>query len=173
MEHLSIFFSSTKPPVHFIHRCSGGGGGGYGGSSSFGGGRGGGGGDRMGGLGSDLHTIHWDLSSLPKFEKNFYREHENVRHRSLEQVMPLMFIARLLNYLVLLLRNIAFELQVVTYLDSIGEEQFLLSVPSLRISCSDAFRYALAGVLCFPRLHSKLTSRHVHIRLRSTVVAFR
>eukprot|EP01035_Chromulina_nebulosa_P028272 gene28272-37306_t len=43
--------------------------GGYGG-----GGRGGGGGD----LGSGLRTIHWDLSRLPVFEKNFYIEHPAV-----------------------------------------------------------------------------------------------
>jgi ATP-dependent RNA helicase DDX5/DBP2 len=58
--------------------------GGYGGSSGgfggggFGGGRGGG---RGNDLGADLHTIRWDLSTLPRFEKNFYREAESVRSR--------------------------------------------------------------------------------------------
>jgi hypothetical protein len=28
-----------------------------------------------GALGSGLRTINWDLSRLPKFEKNFYIEH--------------------------------------------------------------------------------------------------
>eukprot|EP01029_Cantina_marsupialis_P010320 TRINITY_DN2346_c0_g7_i1.p1 TRINITY_DN2346_c0_g7~~TRINITY_DN2346_c0_g7_i1.p1 ORF type:complete len:546 (+),score=200.88 TRINITY_DN2346_c0_g7_i1:40-1638(+) len=55
-------------------------GGGYGGSSyggsSFGGGsRFGGGSDRMGGLGSGLRSIQWNLAELPVFEKDFYHEH--------------------------------------------------------------------------------------------------
>ncbi|KXS20823.1 p68 RNA helicase [Gonapodya prolifera JEL478] len=56
----------------------GGGGGGY----SYGGGGGGGGGDRMASLGSSLKRIDWDLSKLPKFEKNFYREATSVATRS-------------------------------------------------------------------------------------------
>lgn len=52
--------------------------------------RGGGGGDRgngssrfaSDGLGANLRTIHWDLSKLPVFEKNFYIEHPAVRARS-------------------------------------------------------------------------------------------
>lgn len=35
-----------------------------------------------GGLGSGLKTIHWDLSQLPVFEKNFYIEHPAVTARS-------------------------------------------------------------------------------------------
>ncbi|KAI9729720.1 MAG: ATP-dependent RNA helicase dbp2 [Cirrosporium novae-zelandiae] len=53
-------------------------GGGYGGS--YGGG--GGGGDRMSNLGAGLKTQHWDESTLPKFEKSFYKEDENVSKRS-------------------------------------------------------------------------------------------
>ena len=53
----------------------GGGGGGYGGG-------GGGGGGRGGGLGAGLRDIQWDISSLPKFEKNFYFEHPQVKARS-------------------------------------------------------------------------------------------
>jgi ATP-dependent RNA helicase DDX5/DBP2 len=30
------------------------------------------GGDRMGNLGAGLRDLQWDLSLLPKFEKNFY-----------------------------------------------------------------------------------------------------
>jgi len=88
------------------------GGGGYGGGRGGGyggGGYGGGGGDRMSNLGQGLKQQDWgkfsisdailgptehkntnngplDLSSLPKFEKSFYKEHENVTERSEEQV---------------------------------------------------------------------------------------
>lgn len=85
----------------------GGGGGGYGGGGGFGGG-GGRGGDRMGGLGAGkldcltagetgradelcnvssagLRNIQWDLAKLPKFEKNFYIEHPDVRRRPDEE----------------------------------------------------------------------------------------
>ncbi|CRK12433.1 hypothetical protein BN1723_017292, partial [Verticillium longisporum] len=51
----------------------GGGGGGYGG---------GGGGDRMSNLGAGLHKQEFDLASLPKFEKSFYKEHPDVAARS-------------------------------------------------------------------------------------------
>lgn len=63
----------------------GGGRGGFGGGrdSGFGGGFGG---DRMGNLGDNLQKQNWDLSTLPKFEKNFYVEHETVRNRSDEEV---------------------------------------------------------------------------------------
>ncbi|CAI7579533.1 unnamed protein product [Penicillium manginii] len=61
----------------------GGGGGGYGGG---GGGFGGAGGDRMSNLGQGLKQQDWDLSTLPKFEKSFYKEHEDVTARSEEQV---------------------------------------------------------------------------------------
>ncbi|KAJ5974196.1 hypothetical protein N7481_011406 [Penicillium waksmanii] len=61
----------------------GGGGGGYGGG---GGGFGGAGGDRMSNLGQGLKQQEWDLSTMPKFEKSFYKEHEDVTNRSEEQV---------------------------------------------------------------------------------------
>ena len=48
---------------------------------SYGGGRN----DSMGGLGSGLRNIQWDLSKLPVFEKNFYIEHPVVRGRSEEE----------------------------------------------------------------------------------------
>jgi len=35
-----------------------------------------------GSLGSKLYNIHWDLSKLPVFEKNFYIEHPAVTKRS-------------------------------------------------------------------------------------------
>ncbi|RGP63107.1 ATP-dependent rna helicase dbp2 [Fusarium sporotrichioides] len=56
----------------------GGGGGGYGGGG-FGGGAGG---DRMGALGSGLKNQEWDVNTLPKFEKSFYKEHPDVETRS-------------------------------------------------------------------------------------------
>ena len=50
--------------------------GGYGGGGGFGG-------SRNGGLGAGLDDrIRWDLSRLPKFEKNFYMEHPAVSKRS-------------------------------------------------------------------------------------------
>ncbi|KAJ3050986.1 ATP-dependent RNA helicase dbp2 [Rhizophlyctis rosea] len=57
------------------------------GSSRFGGG-GFGGGDRMGNLGAQLRKPNWDreLEDLPKFEKNFYMEHEDVTDRSNDHV---------------------------------------------------------------------------------------
>ncbi|BCR96461.1 DEAD-box ATP-dependent RNA helicase DBP2 [Aspergillus luchuensis] len=59
------------------------GGGGYGGR---GGGAGGAGGDRMSNLGSGLKKQEWDLDSLPKFEKSFYKEHADVAERSQRDV---------------------------------------------------------------------------------------
>ncbi|KAI9896534.1 hypothetical protein N3K66_008706 [Trichothecium roseum] len=53
----------------------GGGGGGFG-DSGFGGG------DRMNNLGAGLKQQDWDLSSLPKFDKSFYKEHTEVANRS-------------------------------------------------------------------------------------------
>lgn len=53
----------------------------YGGSSF-----GGGGGDRMSGLGSTLKRQQWDMSSLTKFEKNFYQEDPAVTARSAREV---------------------------------------------------------------------------------------
>ena len=70
-------------------RSFGGGGGGYGGGrggGSYGGGGGyggrGGGGRGGGRLGDNLGRIDWDLSKLPKFEKNFYMEHPKVKART-------------------------------------------------------------------------------------------
>jgi ATP-dependent RNA helicase DDX5/DBP2 len=42
--------------------------------------------DRMSSLGANLPKQHWDLSALPKFEKNFYREHPNVEKMSDQEV---------------------------------------------------------------------------------------
>ncbi|KAH0499610.1 hypothetical protein TgHK011_006790 [Trichoderma gracile] len=62
-------------------------GGGYGGGGGgYGGGYGGGGGDRMGHLGAGLQKQDWDLSALPKFEKDFYKEHPDVTARSPAEV---------------------------------------------------------------------------------------
>ncbi|PIG87034.1 ATP-dependent RNA helicase dbp2 [Aspergillus arachidicola] len=71
-----------------------GGGGGYGGGyggGGYGGGYGGrgggaGGGDRMSNLGAGLKKQEWDLDSLPKFEKSFYKEHPDVANRSQRDV---------------------------------------------------------------------------------------
>ena len=52
------------------------------GNSSYG--SGGGRNDSMGGLGSGLRNIQWDISKLPVFEKNFYIEHPVVRARTEE-----------------------------------------------------------------------------------------
>ncbi|KAI1213441.1 P-loop containing nucleoside triphosphate hydrolase protein [Annulohypoxylon truncatum] len=64
------------------HGNSYGNGGGYGGG--YGGG--GGGGDRMSNLGAGLHKQDWDLSSLPKFEKSFYKEDDAVARRPASEV---------------------------------------------------------------------------------------
>lgn len=57
-------------------------GGGYGSYGRGGGGGGGfGGGDRMSNLGAGLRKQDWDASSLPKFEKSFYKEHPDVTNR--------------------------------------------------------------------------------------------
>ncbi|KAJ5273126.1 RNA helicase (Dbp) [Penicillium angulare] len=66
----------------------GGGGGGYGGGrgGGFGGGGGGfgggAGGDRMSNLGAGLKKQDWDMDTLPKFDKSFYKEHADVAARS-------------------------------------------------------------------------------------------
>ncbi|KAJ5456193.1 hypothetical protein N7530_011467 [Penicillium desertorum] len=66
-------------------RGGGYGGGGYGGGG--GGGYGGGaGGDRMNNLGAGLKTQDWDPSTMPKFEKSFYKEHPDVSERSEEEI---------------------------------------------------------------------------------------
>ncbi|CAG9993616.1 unnamed protein product [Clonostachys byssicola] len=58
-------------------------GGGSGGGGGFGGGYGGGaGGDRMSNLGAGLQKQEWDLSTMPKFEKSFYKENPEVENRS-------------------------------------------------------------------------------------------
>ncbi|RAR07442.1 atp-dependent rna helicase dbp2 [Stemphylium lycopersici] len=63
----------------------GGGGGGYGGGGGgFGGGRDGG--DRMSQLGQGLKTQQWDLDTMPKFEKSFYKEDPAVTARSAAEV---------------------------------------------------------------------------------------
>ncbi|KAJ0417326.1 hypothetical protein BJY00DRAFT_303480 [Aspergillus carlsbadensis] len=66
----------------------GGGGGGYGGGGygRGGGAAGGAGGDRMSNLGAGLKKQDWDLDSLPKFEKSFYKEHPDVANRSQREV---------------------------------------------------------------------------------------
>ncbi|KAH7400565.1 Phosphomethylpyrimidine kinase-domain-containing protein [Phaeosphaeria sp. MPI-PUGE-AT-0046c] len=61
------------------------GGGGYGGGGGgFGGGRDGG--DRMSALGQGLKTQTWDLDTMPKFEKSFYKEDPAVAARTPEEV---------------------------------------------------------------------------------------
>ncbi|KAF2673168.1 DEAD-domain-containing protein [Microthyrium microscopicum] len=64
------------------------GGGGYGGGGGgYGGGGGGfGGGDKMSQLGSGLKTQQWDLNTMPKFEKSFYKEDPAVTARSSAEV---------------------------------------------------------------------------------------
>lgn len=62
----------------------GGGGGGY--SNGGGYGAGGAGGDRMSNLGQGLKKQNWDLSTLPRFEKSFYKEAESVKNRSQAEV---------------------------------------------------------------------------------------
>ncbi|GFP58797.1 hypothetical protein ACSS6W_008483 [Trichoderma asperelloides] len=64
----------------------GGGYGGGGGGGGYGGGYGGGGGDRMGHLGAGLQRQEWDLSALPKFEKDFYKESPDVAARDAAEV---------------------------------------------------------------------------------------
>ncbi|KAL8631230.1 hypothetical protein Q9189_003075 [Teloschistes chrysophthalmus] len=64
-----------------------GGSGGYGASSNgYGGGSYGGdyggSGDKMANLGAGLKTQHWDIATLPKFEKSFYKEDHAVSSRS-------------------------------------------------------------------------------------------
>ncbi|CAH3013581.1 unnamed protein product [Porites evermanni] len=66
-----------------------GGGGGF--NSSFRGGGGGGGGfgkkDKLNNQpGQFLRKPKWDLDALPKFKKDFYREHPNVQNRSMQEI---------------------------------------------------------------------------------------
>jgi ATP-dependent RNA helicase DDX5/DBP2 len=68
---------------------SNGGSNGYGGGGGHGNGFGGGGrggGDRMSNLGAGLQTQTWDMNTLPKFEKSFYKEDPAVTARSDEEV---------------------------------------------------------------------------------------
>ncbi|EFX02419.1 RNA helicase [Grosmannia clavigera kw1407] len=63
---------------------------GYGGGGNSngygGGGGGGGGGDRMSNLGAGLQKQEWDMSTVSKFEKDFYKEHPTVAERSAAEV---------------------------------------------------------------------------------------
>lgn len=63
-------------------------GGGYGGSNGYssGGYGGGAGGDKMSNLGAGLKQQHWDLATMPKFEKSFYKEASSVENRSARDV---------------------------------------------------------------------------------------
>ncbi|KAJ4424116.1 ATP-dependent RNA helicase dbp2 [Gnomoniopsis sp. IMI 355080] len=60
--------------------------GGYGGGYGGGGGGFGGGGDRMSNLGAGLQKQSWDLETMPRFEKSFYKEHPEVSARSTAEV---------------------------------------------------------------------------------------
>ncbi|KAI1502328.1 Phosphomethylpyrimidine kinase-domain-containing protein [Biscogniauxia marginata] len=73
--------------LHFL-RDSNGYSNGYGGGghSGGGGGYGGGGGDRMSNLGSTLSKPSWDMGTLPKFEKSFYKEDDAVARRPASEV---------------------------------------------------------------------------------------
>ncbi|XP_034044993.1 probable ATP-dependent RNA helicase DDX5 isoform X2 [Thalassophryne amazonica] len=64
---------------------------GYGGGPPrFGGGGGGNRGGpppgKFGNPGERLRKKHWNLNELPKFQKNFYQEHPDVTHRSIQEV---------------------------------------------------------------------------------------
>ncbi|OIW34117.1 hypothetical protein CONLIGDRAFT_652470 [Coniochaeta ligniaria NRRL 30616] len=115
-ELVKIFIHATKPNMSYgggYGGGRGGGGGGYGGGGGrggysngdsngysggggcggggYGGGGGGGfggagGGDRMSNLGAGLQKQAWDLSTMPKFEKHFYKEHPDVTARSAAEV---------------------------------------------------------------------------------------
>lgn len=37
-------------------------------------------------MGSGLSRVNWDVASLPKFEKNFYKEHPDVERMSEDDV---------------------------------------------------------------------------------------
>ena len=70
----------------------GGGRGGFGGGGSYGSFRGGGGGgggkkDKLNNMpGQFLRKPKWDLEAMPKFKKDFYREHPNVQNRSMQEI---------------------------------------------------------------------------------------
>uniref|UniRef100_A0AAY4ABG9 RNA helicase n=1 Tax=Denticeps clupeoides TaxID=299321 RepID=A0AAY4ABG9_9TELE len=59
---------------------------GYGGSHRFGGSRGGPPSGKFGNPGERLRKKHWNLDELPKFEKNFYKEHADITRRSVQEV---------------------------------------------------------------------------------------
>ncbi|CAG10773.1 unnamed protein product, partial [Tetraodon nigroviridis] len=63
---------------------------GYGGPPRFGGGGGGGKGGpppgKFGNPGERLRKKHWNLSELPKFQKNFYQEHPDTSRRPLQEI---------------------------------------------------------------------------------------
>jgi ATP-dependent RNA helicase DDX5/DBP2 len=54
---------------------------GYGSTNGFSGG-----GDKMSNLGANLKEQHWDMATMPRFEKSFYKENENVANRSARDV---------------------------------------------------------------------------------------
>uniref|UniRef100_W5N7T2 RNA helicase n=1 Tax=Lepisosteus oculatus TaxID=7918 RepID=W5N7T2_LEPOC len=60
---------------------------GFGGAPRFGGSRGGAPpGKKFGNPGERLRKKHWNLDELPKFEKNFYKEHADVTRRTAQEV---------------------------------------------------------------------------------------
>lgn len=76
-------------------------GGGFGGGSSRGGGFGGGsfGAQRKGSQpGERLRKPKWDMTKLPRFEKNFYTEHPAVTNRSPVSLLIMMFISGIYKY---------------------------------------------------------------------------
>lgn len=94
---LFVFWFSFCSNNNFFFSCSFGGGGGGsrgGGRGGFGGGsfRGGGGGfsgkkDKLNNNpGQYLRKPKWDLDAMPKFKKDFYREHPNVQNRSMVRI---------------------------------------------------------------------------------------
>ncbi|KAI2785289.1 Phosphomethylpyrimidine kinase-domain-containing protein [Daldinia loculata] len=86
-ELVKIFIHATRMEIGFWEiNGYGGNSGGYGGGGGGYGGSGGGGGDRMSNLGAGLHKQTWDLNSLPKFEKSFYKEDEAVARRPASEV---------------------------------------------------------------------------------------
>ena len=48
--------------------------------------RGGGGGAKHDTVGKMLRKPKWNLSELPEFQKNFYREHLNVQNRTVHEI---------------------------------------------------------------------------------------
>ena len=87
----SLASSANLPSSHSngysnTNGYSGGGGygnNGYGNTNGYGGGNGG---DKMSNLGANLKAQNWDLSTLPKFEKAFYKEDAAVAARPQSEV---------------------------------------------------------------------------------------